>query len=75
MMLRDEWIRAFSGMTGSAVDTDEVNLVLELITIIESVADPVAAGASCLLLERASISIAEGVRLAQSLASWDDSWG
>jgi hypothetical protein len=74
-MLRDEWIRVFSAMSGAVLDGDEVDLILELITIVESNADPVAAGATCVLVGRASIPIARGVRLAQTLAAWDDTWG
>jgi hypothetical protein len=72
---RAEWIRAFQGMVGVALHEGEIALILELVTTVESAADPLAAAATCLLAGRASLSLSEGLRLAEVIAAWDDSWG
>ncbi len=74
-MRRDEWVRAFQGLSGATLTDGETDLILELMTTVEVSADPLAASITCILVERASLSMSEGIRLAQTIAAWDDSWG
>jgi hypothetical protein len=69
-----EWIQVFGGFTGASLHEGEADLLLDLIAMVESAADPVAACATCILSERASLPLAEGLRLARLIAACDDSW-
>ncbi len=73
-MRRDEWVRAFQGLAGVTLTEGENELILELVTTVETAADPFAAAITCMLVGRASLSISEGIHLAEAIAAWDDSW-